>query len=169
MSDVYTLHRGTHAAAGQHAARRHASCRADLRARYVERALGSRRHRLASRPRCTTSSRELGASLLVPRYSRYLIDLNRPPENTPMYPGVNNTELCPTRFFTGDAAVPRRRGARRQPRSPRRVEPTGSPTTTRCDAELARLQAAHGHAVLFDAHSIKSRAAVAVRRQAAAT
>ncbi|MDH4053492.1 MAG: N-formylglutamate amidohydrolase, partial [Rubrivivax sp.] len=34
--------------------------------------------------------RDMGASLLVPRYSRYLIDLNRPPENTPMYPGVNN-------------------------------------------------------------------------------
>ncbi len=46
---------------------------------------------------------ELGASLIVPRYSRYVIDLNRPPENTPMYAGANNTELCPTRFFTGDA------------------------------------------------------------------
>ena len=28
---------------------------------------------------------ELGASVLVPRFSRYCIDLNRPPENTPMY------------------------------------------------------------------------------------
>ena len=46
--------------------------------------------------------RALGASFIVPRYSRYLIDLNRPKENAPMYPGVNNTELCPTRFFTGE-------------------------------------------------------------------
>ena len=45
---------------------------------------------------------DLGASMLVPRHSRYVVDLNRPPENTPMYPGVNNTELCPTRFFTGE-------------------------------------------------------------------
>jgi len=30
---------------------------------------------------------ELGASLLVPQFSRYLVDLNRPSENTPMYPG----------------------------------------------------------------------------------
>ena len=44
----------------------------------------------------------MGASLIVPHNSRYVIDLNRPPENTPMYPGVNNTELCPSRFFTGD-------------------------------------------------------------------
>ena len=46
---------------------------------------------------------ELGASLIVPRYSRYVIDLNRPPDDAPMYPGASNTELCPTRFFTGDA------------------------------------------------------------------
>ena len=48
-------------------------------------------------------AKDLGASILVPQHSRYVIDLNRPPENAPMYPGANNTELCPTRFFTGDA------------------------------------------------------------------
>jgi len=47
-------------------------------------------------------ARELGAGVIVPRHSRYVIDLNRPPENTPMYAGANNTELCPTRFFSGD-------------------------------------------------------------------
>ena len=47
-------------------------------------------------------ARAMGAGLLVPRYSRYVVDLNRPPQNTPMYAGANNTELCPTRFFTGD-------------------------------------------------------------------
>ena len=41
--------------------------------------------------------RELGASLIVPHFSRFVIDLNRPPENTPMYAGANNTELCPDR------------------------------------------------------------------------
>ena len=45
----------------------------------------------------------LGATVLVPRFSRYVIDLNRPPDDTPMYPGAANTELCPTRFFNGDA------------------------------------------------------------------
>ena len=31
-----------------------------------------------------------------------VIDLNRPPDDAPMYPGASNTELCPTRFFTGE-------------------------------------------------------------------
>ena len=44
----------------------------------------------------------LGASRLVPSVSRYVIDLNRPPDDAPMYPGAANTELCPTRFFSGE-------------------------------------------------------------------
>ena len=44
---------------------------------------------------------ELGASVLMPSTSRYVIDLNRPPDDAPMYPGASNTELCPTRFFNG--------------------------------------------------------------------
>ena len=47
-------------------------------------------------------ARAMGVSMLVPRHSRYVVDLNRPPENAPMYPGVNNTGLCPATFFTGD-------------------------------------------------------------------
>ena len=31
---------------------------------------------------------DLGASLLVPRESRYVIDLNRPSDNSPMYTGA---------------------------------------------------------------------------------
>jgi N-formylglutamate deformylase len=97
----------------------------------------------------------LGASLLVPRYSRYLIDLNRPSENTPMYPGQNNTELCPTRFFTGEPLY-------RDGRAPgadevaERVKLYWRPYHEALAGELARLHAAHGHVVLFDAHSIKS-------------
>ncbi|MBC7608384.1 MAG: N-formylglutamate amidohydrolase, partial [Polaromonas sp.] len=45
----------------------------------------------------------MGASVLQPHVSRYVIDLNRPPDDAPMYPGASNTELCPTRFFTGEA------------------------------------------------------------------
>ena len=99
--------------------------------------------------------KDLGASLIVPRFSRYVIDLNRPPENTPMYAGVNNTELCPTRFFTGDALV-------REGRVPdatevvRRREAYWRPYHDALAEEVARLKAMHGHAVLFDGHSIKS-------------
>ena len=47
-------------------------------------------------------ARELGASLLRPRYSRYVVDLNRPPDDVSLYPGQNTTGLCPAVQFTGE-------------------------------------------------------------------
>src|SRR6476619_305133 len=44
----------------------------------------------------------LGASMLVPRYSRYVVDLNRPPDDASLYPGQNTTGLCPMQRFSGD-------------------------------------------------------------------
>ena len=41
----------------------------------------------------------LGANLLMATHSRYVIDLNRPPDGTVLYPGASNTELCPTTSF----------------------------------------------------------------------
>jgi N-formylglutamate deformylase len=98
---------------------------------------------------------ELGAGMLIPHESRYLIDLNRPPENTPMYPGANNTELCPTRFFSG---APLYQPGREPDAAEvlRRVEQYWQPYHDALSAELARLKSRHGHALLFDAHSIKS-------------
>ena len=99
--------------------------------------------------------REMGASLIVPKFSRYVIDLNRPPENMPMYPGTNNTELCPTRFFTGD-------GLYRQGLAPdkaeisRRLASFWRPYHDALRAELQRLKSIHGYVILFDGHSIKS-------------
>lgn len=96
-----------------------------------------------------------GASLLLPRYSRYVIDLNRPSEDTPMYPGRNNTGLCPLTFFTGEPLYRSGREPDAQARVAR-VQRYWRPYHEALDAELARLQAQHGHAVLFDAHSIRS-------------
>ena len=100
-------------------------------------------------------ARELGASLIVPGFSRYCIDLNRPAENTPMYAGSNNTELCPTRAFSGeplycDGQAPG------DDEIARRLRLYWQPYHAALAAELARLKAGHGQAVLFDAHSIKS-------------
>ncbi len=99
--------------------------------------------------------RARGASLIVPRHSRYVVDLNRPSDNQPMYPGVNNTELCPTRHFTGHPIYPEG-GAPDDAEVKRRVALYWQPYHDAIDAELARLKAAHGHAILFDGHSIKS-------------
>lgn len=99
--------------------------------------------------------RELGASLIVPHVSRYVIDLNRPPENTPMYAGANNTELCPTRFFSGDTLY--REGVSHDDGEiARRREMYWLPYHAALQDELARIKSIHGHAILFDGHSIKS-------------
>src|SRR5690349_17588213 len=47
-------------------------------------------------------AREFGASVIVPRHSRYMIDLNRPPDDTSLYPGQNTTGLCPIVQFSGE-------------------------------------------------------------------
>jgi N-formylglutamate deformylase len=127
---------------------------ADQRPRYLERAWQSEDADWYL-DRLYAFVRDLGASLLLPRYSRYLIDLNRPSENTPMYPGQNNTELCPTRFFTSEPLY-RPGQAPDAAEIARRIRQVWQPYRDTLRDELARLKAAHGHAVLFDAHSIKS-------------
>jgi N-formylglutamate deformylase len=98
---------------------------------------------------------DVGASLLVPRFARYVVDLNRPPENTVMYPGRNNTELCPTRFFSGEPLY-------RDGQTPddadvaRRVTAYWQPYHDALGAELDRLRAGHGRAMLLDGHSIQA-------------
>jgi N-formylglutamate deformylase len=99
--------------------------------------------------------RELGASLVLPHWSRYWIDLNRPREDTPMYSGQNNTELCPTRFFTGEPLY-REGQAPSRSEVQQRVASAWVPYHEALRAEAERLRAEHGHVVLFDAHSIKS-------------
>jgi len=98
---------------------------------------------------------ELGASVLQPRFARYVIDLNRPPDDTPMYPGASNTELCPSRFFTGDALY--RDGLVLSPQEKaRRRAIAWQPYHQALQEELARIKAQHGHALLWDAHSIRA-------------
>ena len=97
----------------------------------------------------------LGASVLVPEYSRYVIDLNRPPDDTPMYPGASNTELCPTRFFTGDPLY--RPGREPDPAQRRqRLATYWQPYHDALRGEIDRLRQIHGRLLLWEAHSIRS-------------
>lgn len=153
MSDIYTLHRGTTPllVSVPHAGTHIPDALRDL---YVPRALDVEDtdwhldHLYAF-------VRELGAGLIVPRASRYVIDLNRPPDDQPMYAGANNTELCPTHFFSGDALY-REGHAPNAAEIARRGERYWQPYHDALQAELARLRAQHGHAIVFDGHSIKS-------------
>jgi N-formylglutamate deformylase len=99
-------------------------------------------------------AKALGAGLIVPVESRIVIDLNRGSDNQPMYPGRNNTELCPTRFFTGEP-IYREGCAPDEAEIRQRVATYWQPYHDTLASELQRLKAVHGHAVLFDAHSIK--------------
>ena len=126
----------------------------DLRGDYVPRALAveDTDWHLARLYNCLPA---LGASVLRPRYSRYVIDLNRPPDDAPMYPGASNTELCPTHFFNGDALYREGREPSPQERQ-RRRELYWRPYHDALRQELDRIKAAHGFALLWDAHSIRS-------------
>ena len=124
-----------------------------LRHRYVERAWATEDTDWFL-DRLYAFVKDMGASLIVPVESRYVIDLNRPSDNQPMYSGQNNTELCPSRFFTGDPLY--REGMTPSDEEVReRVATYWQPYHDALQAETQRLRALHGHAVLFDAHSIK--------------
>ncbi|CAN7727025.1 MULTISPECIES: N-formylglutamate deformylase [Duganella] len=98
---------------------------------------------------------EMGASTLSARWSRYAIDLNRPPENTNLYPGQDTTGLCPVDTFHReplylDGRTPDEAEVRR------RLAAYWKPYHDQLRAELDRLLALHGRVVLWDAHSIAS-------------
>lgn len=96
---------------------------------------------------------ELGATTLHARYTRYVVDLNRPSTQEKLYPGRPETELVPTRTFAGTPIY--RPGDEPGPDEvARRVREYWQPYHDRLAAELASLHVEFGHALLFDAHSI---------------
>lgn len=84
---------------------------------------------------------------------RYAVDVNRPPDGASLYPGQATTGLVPLTEFDGASIW--------------RVEPDEDEIARRLPlhaayhdalgAELERVRAKQGHAVLFDCHSIRSR------------
>ncbi|WP_269501558.1 N-formylglutamate deformylase [Burkholderia sp. IMCC1007] len=98
---------------------------------------------------------ELGATVLGARVSRYVIDLNRPPNDESLYPGQTTTGLCPGETFRGDPLYRAGRAPDAQEKA-RRVAAYWQPYHATLEAELARLRVRHGHVLLWDAHSIAS-------------
>lgn len=99
-------------------------------------------------------ARGLGASLLVPRYSRYVVDLNRSPEDVSLYPGQNTTGLCPTRRFDGGPVYEEGR----EPDAVEiadRIERFWRPYHHALGGEIDRLRRLHGRVVLWEGHSIR--------------
>jgi N-formylglutamate deformylase len=98
---------------------------------------------------------ELGASMIVPTHSRYVVDLNRPSDDATLYPGQNTTGLCPIVQFSGEPVYQ----AGEEPQAnevAERVRTYWKPYHAALDAEIARLRETYGRVVLWEGHSIRS-------------
>jgi N-formylglutamate deformylase len=97
----------------------------------------------------------LGAGLLRAEYSRYVVDLNRDPSGAPLYPGADNTEVCPTRTFD-NRPIWLQGEAPDADETKARVETYWRPYHRRLGEGLEEVRQAHGLVVLLDGHSIRS-------------
>ncbi|MGB3270835.1 MAG: N-formylglutamate deformylase [Rhodanobacter sp.] len=98
----------------------------------------------------------LGASVLKPLASRYVVDLNRPADGHALYPGQRETGLVPLLGFDGEplyreGAVPDAAEVQR------RMNDYWQPYHDALAQEIARLRAEHGRVVLWEGHSIRGR------------
>ena len=96
----------------------------------------------------------MDATVIVASYSRYAIDVNRPPDGSNLYPGRDTPKLCPTDTFDRRALYIE--GEPSAAEIARRVEAIWWPYHRRLEREIARVRDAHGVAMLWDAHSIVS-------------
>lgn len=101
-------------------------------------------------------AKALGASLLRPKASRYVIDLNRPADGHALYPGQRETDLVSTIGFDGeplylDGTEPNAAEVQR------RVNEFWKPYHQALSQEIARLKQVHGRVVVWEGHSIRSR------------
>lgn len=96
-----------------------------------------------------------GATSVRTGVHRYVIDVNRDPSGTSLYPGQNTTGLCPLTDFDG-------RPIYRDGQEPdtseiaRRHTAYHAPYHDALSTELQRVKAIHGFALLYDCHSIRS-------------
>ncbi|WP_426208947.1 N-formylglutamate deformylase [Massilia sp. TWP1-3-3] len=99
---------------------------------------------------------EMGASVISARWSRYVIDLNRPHDDTNLYPGLSTTGLCPVDTFASEPLYCGGDAPNEQEVRARLVR-YWEPYHRQLRAELDRLLAIHPRVALWDAHSIASR------------
>ena len=100
-------------------------------------------------------SHELGANILMPKYNRFVIDLNREPHGVDLYPGQNSTELCPTSTFDLTPLYL----SEQQPDEheiQHRIKHYWQPYHDALNNRLAEIQQHFGYAILLEAHSILS-------------
>ena len=97
---------------------------------------------------------ELGATTVTARWSRLVIDVNRPPDNRPLYPGQWGAGLVPEETFLGEAIY--RDAAPDEAEIADRRERYWRPYHQALALAVASALDRHGHALLWDAHSISA-------------
>ena len=98
---------------------------------------------------------DLDATVIIATHSRYVIDLNRPADDVSLYPGQNTTGLCPVDAFN-QALLYLPNQAPSADEIQKRIAHYWQPYHQALSAELNRVKALHGKALLWDAHSIDS-------------
>lgn len=95
-----------------------------------------------------------GATTVRATFHRYLIDANRGPDDASLYQGRNTTGLVPLTDFDGEPIW-------EEPPGPEEVAERlarwHAPYHAALAAEVGRVRARHGVAILCDCHSIRSR------------
>lgn len=98
---------------------------------------------------------ELGVTTIHATWSRFVADLNRPPEGGALYPGRFETGIVARETFWGDTVW-------NQPPEDAEIEQwkqlVHAPYHAKLRSLLEETVARFGHAVLIDAHSVASRA-----------
>jgi len=88
-------------------------------------------------------------------FHRYVIDSNRDPSGTSLYPGQNTTGLCPLTDFDG-VAIYHQEQAPDAAEIEQRRQIYHAPYHKALATEIERIKALHGIAILYDCHSIRS-------------
>jgi formiminoglutamase len=96
-----------------------------------------------------------GATMVKANFHRYVIDANRDPEGVSLYPGQNTTTLCPVTDFDGRPIYHAGEEPDADEIEARRLA-WHAPYHAALAAELDRVRARHGVAILYDCHSIRS-------------
>lgn len=107
-------------------------------------------------PRLYEFAKDIGVYMIVASYSRYIIDLNRPPDDKTLYENDKATGLIPKVLFDGSQLY-----AAEEPFTEEdinnRLETYWRPYHAKLSDTLAEIKEEHGYALLYDAHSIASR------------
>ena len=99
---------------------------------------------------------EMGIGMIAAHYSRWVIDLNRDPQSSPLYSdGRLITGLCPITTFLGESIYRDGRKEVAPDEIKRRGELYFQPYHRKTQLLLNELKNKHGKVVLWDCHSIR--------------